>query len=81
MDGTIKKVKATNPSVKTILISAFGVNDEVFEQCNSKTYYIPDLIDAVETQISRLAEFSLRTKDLSSVIQYSFNFYLFYCPY
>jgi response regulator RpfG family c-di-GMP phosphodiesterase len=60
MDGIelLKKVKAVNPSVKTILISAFGVNDEVFEQCNcidaflQKPISIPDLIEAVETQIS-----------------------------
>ena len=60
MDGMelLKKVKAINPSVKTILISAFEVNDEVFEQCNyvdaflQKPISIPDLIDAVETQIA-----------------------------
>ena len=55
MDGIelLKKVKAVNPSVETILISAFGVNDEIFEQCNSsKTYYLLDLIEAVETQIA-----------------------------
>jgi two-component system response regulator (stage 0 sporulation protein F) len=54
----LKKVKAINPSVKTILISAFEVNDEVFEQCDyvdvflQKPISIPDLIDAVETQIA-----------------------------
>ena len=60
MDGIelLKKVKAVNPSVKTILISAFGVNDEIFEQCNcidvflQKPTSIPDLIEAVETQIA-----------------------------
>jgi DNA-binding NtrC family response regulator len=60
MDGMelLKKVKAINPSVKTILISAYAVNDEVFEQSNcvdaflQKPISIPDLIDAVETQIS-----------------------------
>jgi DNA-binding NtrC family response regulator len=60
MDGMelLKKVKAINPSVKTIIISAFEVNDEVFEQCNyvdvflQKPISIPNLIDAVETQIA-----------------------------
>ena len=60
MDGMelLKKVKAINPSVKTILISAYAENDEVFEQCNcvdtslQKLITIPDLIDAVETQIN-----------------------------
>jgi DNA-binding NtrC family response regulator len=60
MDGVelLKRVKAINPLVKTILISVYAVNDEVFEQCNcvdailQKPITIPDLIDAVETQIS-----------------------------
>lgn len=60
MDGMelLKKVKTINPSVRTILISAFEVNDEVFEQCNcvdaflQKPISIPDLIDAVEIQIA-----------------------------
>ena len=51
----LKKVKAMKPSVKTMLISAFEVND--FERCScvdrflQKPISIPDLIDAVETQI------------------------------
>ena len=51
-------IKAINPSVKTVLISAFEVNEEDFEQSNcvdvflQKPISIPDLIDAVETQIS-----------------------------
>ena len=60
MDGIelLKKGKAVNPSGKTILISAFGVNDENFEQCNcidvflQKPITFPDLIEAVETQIA-----------------------------
>ena len=54
----LTKVKAINPSVKTVLISAFEVNEEDFEQNNcvdaflQKPISIPDLIDAVETQIS-----------------------------
>jgi DNA-binding NtrC family response regulator len=59
MDGMelLKKVKAINPSVKTVLVSAYAANDEVFEQCNcvdaflQKPITIPELIDAVETQI------------------------------
>jgi DNA-binding NtrC family response regulator len=60
MDGMelLKKVKAINPSVKTVLVSAYAANDEVFEQCNcvdaflQKPITIPDLIEAVETQIN-----------------------------
>jgi DNA-binding NtrC family response regulator len=53
----LKKVKAINPSVKTVLTSAFEVDVEDFEQNNcvdaflQKPIKIPDLIDAVETQI------------------------------
>ena len=54
----LKKVKPIHMSVKTILISAYAANDEVFEQCNcvdaflQKPITIPELIDAVETQIN-----------------------------
>ena len=54
----LKKVKTINPSVKTVLISAFEVNEKDFEQSNcvdaflQKPISVPDLIDAVETQIS-----------------------------
>ena len=60
----LKKVKTINPSVKTVLISAFEVNEKDFEQDNcvdvflQKPIAIPDLIDAVETQMS--------TRDLAS---------------
>jgi DNA-binding NtrC family response regulator len=53
----LKKVKTIKSSVKTVLISAFEVNEEDFEQSNcvdaflQKPISIPDLIDAVETQI------------------------------
>jgi CheY-like chemotaxis protein len=58
MDGIelLKKVKSINPLVNTVLISAFEVKD--FEESNcvdaflQKPITIPDLIDAVETQIS-----------------------------
>jgi len=58
MDGMelLKIVKTLNPSVKTILLT--GWNDKVFENCNcvdvflEKPIMIPDLIDAVEIQIS-----------------------------
>ena len=61
MDGIelLKTVKAMKPSVKTVLISAFEVNDELFEKCNcidkflQKPISISDLIDAVETQIGK----------------------------
>ena len=60
IDGVelLKKVKTINPSVKTVLISAFEVNEKDFEQNNcvdvflQKPITIPNLIDAVETQIS-----------------------------
>jgi DNA-binding NtrC family response regulator len=60
LDGMelLKKVKSINSSVKTILISAYAMNDEDFEQCGcvdaflQKPISIPDLIDAVETQTS-----------------------------
>jgi DNA-binding NtrC family response regulator len=54
----LKKVKTINPSVKTVLIRAFEVNEKEFEQSNcvdaflQKPISVPDLIDAVETQIS-----------------------------
>jgi DNA-binding NtrC family response regulator len=52
----LKKVKAINPLVKTVLVS--GLNEADFEECNcvdallQKPITIPDLIDAVETQHS-----------------------------
>jgi two-component system response regulator (stage 0 sporulation protein F) len=53
----LKKVKTIKSSVKTVLISAFEVNEVDLEQSNcvdaflQKPISIPDLIDAVETQI------------------------------
>ena len=60
MDGMelLKIVKAINPSVKTILLTGFSENEKSFEYCNcvdaflQKPIMIPDLIDAVEIQIS-----------------------------
>jgi DNA-binding NtrC family response regulator len=56
MDGIelLKKVKAVNPSVKTILISAFDIDDKLFEECKcvdkilQKPITIPELINEVE---------------------------------
>ncbi|MGA8844819.1 MAG: response regulator [Nitrososphaeraceae archaeon] len=56
MDGIelLKKVKAINPSVKTILVSAFDVEDRFFEECKcvdkilQKPITIPELINEVE---------------------------------
>ena len=56
MDGIelLKKVKAINSSVKTILISAFDVDDKLFEECKcvdkilQKPITIPELINEVE---------------------------------
>jgi YesN/AraC family two-component response regulator len=59
MDGIelLKKVKAINSSVKTILISAFDTDDNLFEDCKCvdkilrKPITIPDLINEVERLI------------------------------
>ena len=59
MDGTelLKKVKAINSSVKTILISAFDIDDKLFEECKcvdkilQKPITIPELINEVERLI------------------------------
>jgi CheY-like chemotaxis protein len=56
MDGIklLKKVKAINSSVKTILISAFDIDDKLFEECKcvdkilQKPITIPLLINEVE---------------------------------
>src|SRR5580765_5860952 len=56
MDGIelLKKVKAINPSVKTILISAFDVDDKLIEESKcvdkilQKPISIPKLINEVE---------------------------------
>jgi DNA-binding NtrC family response regulator len=56
MDGIelLKKVKAINSSVKTILISAFDIDDKLFEECKcvdkilQKPINIPELINEVE---------------------------------
>ena len=56
MDGIelLKKVKAINSSVKTILISAFDIDDKLFEGCKcidkilQKPITIPLLINEVE---------------------------------
>jgi CheY-like chemotaxis protein len=56
MDGMelLKKVKAINPSVKTVLISAFDIDDKLFEECKcvdkilQKPITIPELINEVE---------------------------------
>ena len=59
MDGIelLKKVKAINSSVKTILISAFDIDDKLFEECKcvdkilQKPIAIPELINEVERLI------------------------------
>jgi CheY-like chemotaxis protein len=56
MDGIelLKKVKAINSSVKTILISAFDIDDKLFGECKcvdkilQKPITIPELINEVE---------------------------------
>ena len=50
----LTKVKAINPSVKTVLISAFDIDDKLFEECKcvdkilQKPITIPELINEVE---------------------------------
>ena len=56
MDGIelLTKVKAINSSVKTILISAFDIDDKLYEECKcvdkilQKPITIPELINEVE---------------------------------
>ena len=56
MDGIelLTKVKAINSSVKTILISAFDIDEKLFEECKcidkilQKPITIPELINEVE---------------------------------
>ena len=60
MDGIelLKEVKAIKTSVKTLLISAFEVNDVLFEECDCVDTFIQkpvsmiDLIEKVEMQLS-----------------------------
>jgi DNA-binding NtrC family response regulator len=62
MDGMelLNTVKAMKPSIKTVLISAFEIKDELFEKCScvdkflQKPITMPDLIAAVETQIGKI---------------------------
>jgi DNA-binding NtrC family response regulator len=54
----LKKVKAMKPSVKTLLISAYEIDDDLFTECNyvdkflQKPTKIIDLIEAVEKQLN-----------------------------
>ena len=60
MDGIelLKKVKAINSSVKTILISALDIDDKLFEECKcidkilQKPITIPELINEVEVLLA-----------------------------
>ena len=55
----LKQVKSINPKVKTLLISAFQVNYELFEGCNGvdtflqKPVIMIDLIKKVKIQMSK----------------------------
>ena len=59
MDGIelLTKIKAINSSVKTILISAFDIDDKLYEECKcvdkilQKPITIPELINEVERLI------------------------------
>src|SRR6476620_308828 len=62
MDGIelLKKVKAVNPSVKTILISAFDIEDKLYEDCKcvdkilQKPITIPEFISEVEVLLPNM---------------------------
>jgi DNA-binding NtrC family response regulator len=53
----LKKVKAMKPSVKTLLISAYEINDDLFTECDcvdkflQKPTKIIELVEAVEKQL------------------------------
>ena len=59
MDGIqlLKEIKAIKPSVKTLLVSAFEVENELFQQCScidtflQKPISMIDLIEKVEVQL------------------------------
>ena len=56
----LRTAKAMEPSVKTVLVSAFDIEDELLEKCNfvdkflQKPISISDLIDSVQTQITKV---------------------------
>ena len=60
MDGIelLTKIKAINSSVKTILISAFDIDDKLYEECKcvdkilQKPITIPELINEVEVLLA-----------------------------
>jgi DNA-binding NtrC family response regulator len=70
MDGVelLTKVKTINPYVKTILITAFHISDEVFQNCNcidkflQKPITMTDLITEVQKQIKAKKELEVVQK-------------------
>ena len=56
----LEKMKAINPAVTRILISAFEITDELFEECNcidkffQKPVSMVTLIDEVEMQLNKI---------------------------
>lgn len=54
----LDKVKAVNPGVKRILISAFEINDDLFNDCHSIDKFLPkpitmtELIEEVQKQVN-----------------------------
>ena len=63
----VKQVKSINPKVKTLLISAFQVNYELFEGCNGADTFLQkpvimiDLIKKVKIQMSKPFHLALET--------------------
>jgi two-component SAPR family response regulator len=56
----LDKVKAVNPEVKRILISAFDVDDDLFKDCHSIDKFLPkpvtmgELIDEIQKYVDRV---------------------------
>jgi two-component SAPR family response regulator len=56
----LDKVKAVNPEVKRILISAFDVDDDLFKDCHSIDKFLPkpvtmgELIDKIQKYVDRV---------------------------
>ena len=56
----LDKVKAVNPGVKRILISAFEINDDLFNDCHSIDKFLPkpitmtELIEEVQKQVNAI---------------------------
>lgn len=56
----LDKVKAVNPEVKRILLSAFAIDDDLFKDCHSIDKFLPkpipmgELIEEVQTYVDKV---------------------------